>query len=160
MIEITLQVNKKLVYNEVAKTTAYAGSKQVTDDDVSAYERIFTTDDDRLMLERFWIETANAATEQFKPFIVTVSNHPESNGVELDRNYDVKLELSSSYEEQLTDSIQNSLYNFFVASIVSKWFKFINKDEAKDYAGDAAGMMSDIVNKIYYRKKPKRIAPR
>lgn len=154
---ITLTVNKANVYDEVAKTTSYAGAKMQGDD--SAYDRIFTTDDDRMMLERFWAEACAIATEQFKPFLTSVNSQPESHGVELDRNYIVQLELSSAFDPALTDSIATSLFSFFVALIVSKWYKFTNKNEADNYVAEAAGMLDDVKSKIYHRKKPRRIIP-
>lgn len=154
---ITLQVNKANVYDEVAKTTSYVGVKMK--DDETAYDRIFTTDDDRMMLERFWVEACNAATEEFKPFIISVSEQPESHGVELERNYQVELELSGSFDTRLQGSIETSLFSFFVASIVAKWCKFANKAETESYAKDATAAMLDVHSKIYYRKKPQRIIP-
>lgn len=157
MIEVKLSIKKASVYEEVAKTTSCTGAKMEGDE--SAYDRIFTTDDDRMMLERFWIEASNAATEQFKPFLISVSEHPEGHGVAMERNYDVELELSNSFDTALRDSIETSLFSFFVATIVSKWYKFTNKKESESYAADAGGMMDDVMRKIYYKKKPKRIKP-
>lgn len=157
MTDIRLTVQKSSVYNEVAKTTSYTGVKMTGDDD--AYERIFTTDDDRMMLERFWIEACCAATEQFKPFLVDVSTQPESHGVELDRDYTVDLELSSSFDIHLKDSMETSLFSFFVSYIVSKWYRFVNKPESESYGADAAGMLDDVMRKAYYRKKPRRVSP-
>jgi hypothetical protein len=157
MIEVTLTVSKQRVYDEVAKTTSYTGSKMQGDD--SAYDRIFTTDSDRSMLERFWTEACNAATEKLKKFLVSVSDNSEGSTIDLSRDYVVELELSSSYDENLTESIQASLFSFFVSVIVGKWFKFTNKDEADKYIADAVGMMNDVMAKIYYRKKPKRVVP-
>ena len=156
MVNITLNVNKVYVYDEVAKTTTYAGIKMQGDE--SAYERIFTTDADRMMLERFWTEACSATTEQLKQFIVKVSSHPESHGVELGNNYVAELEMSSSFDTSLTDSIQSSLFSFFVSYIVSKWYKFTNKTEADGYALEATNMMDDVMRKIYHRKKPRRVA--
>lgn len=157
MIEVTLTVSKQRVYDEVAKTTSYTGAKMQGDD--SAYDRIFTTDSDRSMLERFWTEACNAATEQFKKFIVEVSDNSEGSMIDLSRDYVVKLELSSSYDDNLTESIQAILFSFFVSVIVGKWFRFTNKAEADNYIADAVGMMNDVMAKIYYRKKPVRVAP-
>ena len=159
MKNIALTVNKRLVYNEVAKTTAYTGAKQLTDDDKDAYERIFTKDDDRLMLERFWTEATDDATDLFKPFIVSVSNHPENGGLQLDNNYDVHLELSDSFDETLKSSMESGLFSFFVAVIVSKWFKFTNKDDADAYLKDAAAILKGVALKLYHRKKPVRVVP-
>ena len=158
MIEIQLKVNKASVYEEVAKTTSYAGAKMEGDE--QAYDRIFTTDDDRLMLERFWNEASNAATEQMKPFILSVSEHSDERTVNLENNYELKLELSNSFDTNLRDSIETSLKSFFVSYITSRWFKFTNKKESGDYGNDADGMLDDVMRKIYYRKKPKRLKPR
>lgn len=154
MNNITLTINKAYVYDEVAKTTSYIGAKMQNDED--AYNRIFTTDEDRMLLERFWVETCGAATEEFKPFIVAVSAQPESHGVDLTKNYEVELELSSFFDTRLKDSIETSLFSFFVAAIIAKWCKVSNKGEAESYAGDANAAMLDIRSKIYHRKKPQR----
>lgn len=158
-VNIDLQVSKVLVYNEVAKTTAYTGAKASKDDDTSAYDRIFTTEADKIALETFWNDTTNAATDIFKEFITSVSNHPASNGIDLTQDYEVSLSLSSSFDALLKNSIESSLFSFFVASIVSKWFKYVNKEDIEEYQNTAAGMMADIRNKIYYRKKPTRTIP-
>lgn len=157
MIDVTLTVSKQQVYDEVAKTTSYTGTKMQNDN--SAYDRIFTTDSDRSMLERFWTEACNAATEKLKKFLVSVSDNSEGGTIDLSRDYVVELELSSSYDENLTESIQASLFSFFVSAIVSKWYKFTNKGEADGYAADAVGMMNDVMGKVYFRKKPKRVVP-
>lgn len=157
MQNISLKVTKADVYDEVAKTTSYAGAKMP--DDENAYERIFTTDDDRMMLERFWVEACNGATERLKPFITSVTQQSVSHGVELDVNYEVGLELSNSFVADLKDSISTSLHSYFVGYIVAKWFKFTNKGESESYAADAAGAMDDVMKKVYYRKKPSRVVP-
>ena len=158
-IEISLKVCKALVYNEVAKTTAYTGAKASTDEDTSAYDRIFTTEADKIALETFWSETTNAATDEMKEFITSVSAHAPSNGIDISQDYNVTLELSSSFDPLLKDSIESSLFSFFVAAIVSKWFKYTNKDDVEDYQKTAVGMMLDVHNKIYFRKKPTRTIP-
>lgn len=157
MINITLRVSKLDVYNEVAQTTSYTGMKMKGDE--TAYVRIFTTDDDRSQLERFWTEACNAATDELKKFVVQVSNNASGGPIDLSRDYEVQLELSASYDEHLTESINASLYSFFVAAIVSKWFRLANKGEAEAYATDALRMMNDVMRKIYFRKKPTRVIP-
>ena len=156
-MSVTFTVNKANVYTEVAKTTSYAGVKKAADG--SLYEQIFTTDEDRLMLERFWNEAANAATDLFKPFLVSASSTTQSHGVNLAGNYVAQLEMSSAYDTALNNSVQSSLFSYFVNYIVSQWFIFTNKEEAKGFAQEAAAMILDVKAKIYYRKKPTRVAP-
>lgn len=157
MITITLTVSKARVYNEVAKTTSYTGSKMTGDE--GAYSRIFTTDDDRLMLERFWVESCNAVTQNLKPFVTSVSSHPVGDSVDLARNYTVSMSLPSTFDANLVDSIESSLFSFFVSLIVSKWFKFTNREESESYALESAGLMEDVLRKVYHRKSPIREVP-
>ena len=154
MNNITLTVNKANVYTEVAKTTSYAGAKMQGDE--GAYERVFTTDADRMMLERFWAEASNVATGKLRRHIVRVTSYPESHGVELDRNYEVELTLSSSFDPALTNSISSSLFSFFVYYIIGKWFGFSNKNDAPAYIVDADLQMEEVLRKIFHRKKPQR----
>ena len=155
MISATFTVSKAEVYNEVAKTTSYTGIKMSGED----YERVFTTDEDRMFLERFFNEAANGLTDVLKPFLVTVSDTSPLHCIDLSRNYVVALELSSSYDEQLNGSIQSSMFSYFTNFIVGNWYKFANKSEAAEYLANAASMVLDIKSKIYYRKKPRRIVP-
>lgn len=152
-IEITLNVNKPEVYEEVAKSTAYTGGRMsgLPDADTRVFDRVFTTDADQEMLERFWDEAASGATEQLKPFL----HFDNSTSTE----YEVVLEVSSSYDDTLTGSVQKSLFSYFVAMILSKWFRIANKQEAEIYGNDAIGAMDDVMKKIYYKKKPVRVAP-
>lgn len=157
MKSVELTVTKINVYDEVSKTSSYTGAKMTEDE--KAYDRIFATDDDRLMLERFWVESCNAATQLFKPFITSVNEQPESHGVVLDRNYVITLSMPENFDISLTDSMQTSLYSFFVNNIVGKWYKFTDKKESESYTAEAEDMLKDVKIKLYYRKKPTRIIP-
>ena len=86
MIEVTLTIDKESVYEEVAQTTSYTGAKM---DDEDAYERIFTTDDDKSMLERFWNESKNTIANSLKRILL--------NEQETDGTYSLQLGLSSSF---------------------------------------------------------------
>lgn len=156
MKEVILKVNKAQVYDEVAKTTSYAGLKAMTKDDMASYSRMFTTDEDRMMLERFWNETCDMVTDTLKPFLSSVSEVTISHGVELSRDYSITLEMSNSYNERLTESINNSIYSYFVQSITGKWFAFGDKEEVEPYLKGAAAFLTEALQKLYYKKKPVR----
>ncbi len=145
MNEYSLQVNKEAVYNEVGKTSSYTGAKM---EDESAYERIFTTEEDREMLERFWNESKNAIAGSLKKFLASET--------EADGTYRLTLELSASFDESLLESMERSLFSFFVMNITAKWYTFTNKGEATDYAAGAATNLEDIMRKAFFKKKPRR----
>ena len=137
MIDIILTVNKEKVYEEVAKTTSYTGAKM---DDELAYDRIFTTDEDKSMLERFWCESKNTLLDE----------------TEADSEYRLSLGLSNSFDEALKESMQRSLFSFFVMNVTAKWYTFTNKEEAAGYATEAATYMEDIMRKAFFKRKPMR----
>lgn len=149
MIEIVLTIKKQSVYDEVAKTTSYTGAKMDNDDD--AYDRIFTTDADQTMLERFWNESKNTVCNALKKVLVSEVEGDNSGGM-----YILTLGLSTSFDEALTESMQRSLFSFFVMNITAKWYTFTNKGEAAGYATEAATYMEDIMRKAFYKKKPTR----
>ena len=144
-MEITLKINKEAVYEEVAKTTSYTGAKM---EDGDAYERIFTTDEDVEMLERFWNECKNMVCNSLKKVLVSE--------VEADGEYSLTLGLSTAFDASLTDSMQRSLFSFFVMNITAKWYTFANKSEATGYATEAATYIEDIMRKAFHKKKPTR----
>ena len=117
MTSVNININKANVYVEVAKTSSYSGAKMI-DEAPNAYEKIFTTDEDRMMLERFWREACNQVTDLFKPFLESVVELSESHGIDLTANYTASLSLSSSYDPNLTNSIQNSIFSFFTNYII------------------------------------------
>ncbi len=157
MQQVTFTVRKANVYEEVAKTSSYTGAKMVGDE--TAYGRIFTTDADQMMLERFWTEACNAVADLFKPFLVSISDITESHCPDLERNFVAVLDMPGSYDTALNNSIESSLFSFYANLIVSKWYEFTAKQDAEKYGATAAAMLEDVRSKIYYRKKPRRVAP-
>lgn len=145
MANITLTINKERVYEEVAKTTSYTGAKM---EEETAYDRIFTTDEDKEMLERFWNESKNIICNSLKRVLV--------NEQEQDGEFILSLSLSSLFDVSLTESMQSSLFSFFVMNITSKWYTFTNKAEAVSYATEAVACLDDIHRKAFYKKKPTR----
>lgn len=145
MKSVTLNINKQEVYEEVAQTTSYTGAKM---DDENAYERIFTTEGDESMLNRFWNESKNTICNSLKKLLVSET---ETDGV-----YILSLEVSNSFDDALTESMQRSLFSYFVMNITAKWYTFTNKQEATGYATEAATYVDDIMRKAFYKRKPTR----
>ncbi|MCS3099768.1 hypothetical protein NXW38_05900 [Bacteroides ovatus] len=157
-MDVVLNIKKAYVYDEVAKLTGYVGAKTI-EDTGKAYDRVFTTDDDRLMLERFWREAVGAITDEIKRFITNVSTQANAQTVDISEVWTANLEMPSNFDNNLIDSINDSLFSYAVNSIVSKWFAITNKEEADMYSGMAVNCGNEAKSKLYYRKKPKRVVP-
>ena len=156
-MDIEINVSKINVYDEVSKTSSYTGAKM--DDDGSAYMRIFTIDEDRIALERFWNEACNAVAGLLKPFVSEISEIKESHDIDISKDFSATLSMPNSFDKILVPSINTSLFSYFTNYIVGKWFEYVNKDDSSAYLQNAAAMLEDVRSKIYYRKKPRRIPP-
>lgn len=146
MITITLSVDKKAVYEEAAKTTDFNGAKNDSD---GRREKVLITDYDAVMLDRFWAESVSVVNDRIKSFIQAVSA-PGDDG------YTATLEMSGAFDTALVPSIETSLFSFFVASVVSKWMALSDKGDAESYAAAAVAMLTDVMRKLYHKKKPVR----
>lgn len=146
MTETIFTLNKNEIFEEVAKTTLYTGVKM--DDDEKAYDRIFTTDEDKIILNRFWEESKNTVCDFLKRIL--------SSENEKDDILTIKLELSAAFDTSLESSMRSSLISFFVMNITSKWFNFTNKQESAGCAAEAATYLEDVKRKALYKKKPTR----
>lgn len=134
--------------HEVAITTAYTGGKM--DTDANALERISTVDEDENHLERFW-EESRADICQELIGLVTYEGIVSST-----HRYELRLDVSKSFDEALMPSMNVSLFSYFVQNIVAKWYVYTNKGEAGDYADKATTLLDDIHRKAVYKKKPTR----
>lgn len=146
MNEITITIDKTDVWAEVAKAASYTGDK-MTDDD-KAYDRILMTDEDAKSLQRFWEEAVTIANGRLKDMILRASDVHD--------DYEVVLMMSNAYDTNLNASVRASLRSFFIQSIVGRWYKFTNKQEAGSYFAEADVMMTDAMRKLYSRMRPRR----
>ena len=145
-METRLSIAKERVYDEVDKTTAYAGAKMAGGD--GAYDRIFTTEEDRELLERFWQEACATCDGALKPFL--------KHAGEREGDYVRLLELPASYPQQLTPSVEDDLSASLTLYIAGKWFAVAAGQEAEACLADAAVRLDAAMRKLYYRKAPER----
>lgn len=172
-MEITLTLDKGAVMDEIAITTAYTGGKMEGDE--KALERISTVDEDESHLERFWEESRADLCQELIGLVsyegmvdeVVSGDSPTAPDSAQDESvgtgegvvpshYELRLEVSKSFDRALLPSMRLSLYSFFVHNIVAKWYIYTNKKEAGEYADKASTLLDDIHRKAVYKKKPTR----
>ena len=149
-MRVTYTIDKEKVLKEVGRLTNYAGQRKVGDE--STYLRMSTTDSDKEMLEQFWRAACSAATEQLMHYTSCISD----DDIGCSTEYEVEVDMPSLYDTNLNESITDSLQNFFINFMASKWFKITSPEDEAKYAAEALGFMQDIEKKIYFRKRPER----
>ena len=142
---VNIEVKKSVVYEELKKSSWYAGVKLGDE----SYKIIAINDEDRIMLNRFFEESRNAAINRLVKVFFKESIS-EDNDI-----YTMHLKLPDAFNINLLPSIESSLLSYFVLSILSKWFTFTNKPEAEQYATDAVAMLEDVATKVRYKLRPR-----
>lgn len=160
MVVYKITISKSVVLDEVGKTTAYLGSKSMSDNDPGAYERIATTSANREQLERYWVEACTAADAALSRWLQPGPSQQIGHHCDLTNDYDVTLYLSNSWESSLGDSARASLVDFFIDFIVSKWLLLVSREDAATYAALSASMLKDVIDKFYRKVVPTRRGPR
>lgn len=147
MIETEIIINEATTLKEVRRLTSYAGAK--TADDEGAYERKSATSADNEMLKLWWREALTKLEDVLKPVITSISN---------DDSVTISLSLSSSWDERLAVPLNMCAGNYVVNYISGKWLDMTG-EKKQGYSAQAVMLLDEVKSKIYYRKKPKRIAP-
>ena len=151
MADLTISIKKSDVYEEVAKTTAYIGAKNKLEDGKSAFDQVFVTDADLAMIERFYNESVDILMNLLKRFVAELNSE---NG-----NINWKLSMSDRFDSNLVTSITRSATSFLVNSIIGKWCEITAPDKVKEYADNAAALLTDIKDKVFHKSAPSRVKP-
>lgn len=145
MTDITITISKEAVLNDVGRLTNYSGDRFVGDE--GAFDRISTTGSDADMLGQFWQSACDGVTEAMKRFIKSLTTTTD---------YVVVLEVSSSYDTNLTGSITTNVQNCITNHIVSQWYKLTNKADSETYLREAVSQLNEAMSKLFFKKKPTR----
>ena len=62
-MQITIAINKDNIYEQIAQNTSWIGAKSA---EAGAYDRIFTTDEDKEQLELYWKEAKDTLLSKIK----------------------------------------------------------------------------------------------
>lgn len=155
-ITYNIQISKARVFDEVAKTTEYIGSKAVSDQDPGAYERIAAIDANREQLDRYWTEACNGATRAMSHWVTSVrsqalTHHPEIGN---DRDYLMALAMPTNWDNAYLPVVEETLLSYLVNSIVAQWLQIVQPAQASAYAAMASGGERLLGQMMLYRKRP------
>lgn len=146
MIKIEIIVEKSAVFDIVALNSAY-GDASASD----KTDRIITLQSDDGLLSGFWRERCGMVTEKLRGFITAST-------LSADR-MNLTLELSSAYDEALTDSMKEDLFKSITSGVTAAWFRFTLRDRAEEWERQSAELLDRAFSKLCHRKKPLRIKP-
>ena len=147
MADITIQIDKQEVYEEVSKVTAYIGGKNVDTNGKTLYDQVFVTDADKEMIDSFFLSaTSNVATA-----LEHTLKDMETNNI----GFILTLRMPGNFRKTMEKPLTESIIEYIENSIVAAWCDITKKDE-ESYATNASALLQQINAMQYLRQRPKR----
>lgn len=126
-----IEISKRNVMEEVAKTTAYIGAK--TQD----FDRLAIVDENDEMLERFWSECTADVTFALSNSIVGQCIDQEA------ARFDV------SVRETMFTSVRDSIFSYCVEKIVGKWLELSHREEAAAHIAEGEAHLTRLIDMAF-----------
>lgn len=147
MADITIQIDKQEVYEEVSKVTAYIGGKNVDAKGKTLYDQVFVTDADKEMIDSFF----SSATSN----VATALEHTLKDMETNDIGFNLTLRMPGNFRTTMEKPLTESIIEYIENSIVAAWCDITKKDE-ESYATNASALLQQINAMQYLRQRPKR----
>ena len=147
MADITIQIDKQEVYEEVSKVTAYIGGKNVDANGKTLYDQVFVTDADKEMIDSFF----SSATSN----VATALEHTLKDMETNDTGFILTLRMPGNFRKTMEKPLTESIIEYIENSIVAEWCEITKKDE-ESYATKASALLQQINAMQYLRQRPKR----
>lgn len=147
MADITIQIDKQEVYEEVSKVTAYIGGKNVDANGKTLYDQVFVTDADKEMIDSFF----SSATSN----VATALEHTLKDMETNDIGFILTLRMPGNFRITMEKPLTESIIEYIENSIVAAWCDITKKDE-ESYATNASALLQQINAMQYLRQRPKR----
>lgn len=155
MITLSITISKARVVDEVQMSSAYVGTKSVSEKDPDAYERIAAVDAEREQLERYWMEACTASTTAMSHWLVDVTDQMLGHHYDPTRDYHVELSLPSNWNDKLAHAVKEALMSHLINVILTRWLLLTGApDMAKETAADAVSALKLLDAHLLDRKRP------
>lgn len=147
MKQILIEISKNDIFKQVDLQSAYAGVKNSSDS--AFFQKVASVKEDRLLLEQFWMETCGKVTQTFKTFLLSYNSTPD--------NLTMTLETSGSYDENLSPSVKDDIFNACVAGVTAGWFQMVLPAKAEEYFQQCSTFLTRAFAKLCHRRRPSRV---
>lgn len=153
-----VMVCKDTVFEEVSRTTGYAGCKRVASGDAGGYQRLFVTDASREMLERFYVEGCQDVLDALlrTGMVCHVSPATLVEGVSSE-DFCLELSVSDLCNDCMLSGCKDLIESYLVNSILGKWYVMTNEASGVEAATvSQRRVLDELVGLMYWRGRPER----
>ena len=161
MRQITIDIEKAYVLDEVAKLSSYAGAKLI-EADPGAVDRIMATDADLETMDRFWDETISALEERLKDhlvkseFVYGGTDTADGTTTQEADTQRMTLSVGTRMSGAIEDSLRKSIQGYCISSMAEMWYALANKDGVEEQLQKLNEKLKSSLYTIYSRKRPEK----
>ena len=141
---IKINISKSAIFKDVSLNTVYAEAGNASDS-----TRIQTIDDDKSYLDRAFSEIVGWITDRLRQFLQDYKS--------IDGDVQFILEVSGSYDDSLTPTVESDLREAIAAGVTAAWFRFTCPSLVKEWQELRETILTRVISKLCYRKKPVRL---
>lgn len=156
MADIQVNIPKISVFNDVAQQTAYIGQTRTDKNGMPMYEQIAVFKSDFPMIERFWRDGIGFLASKLKRKIVSISPQQPIPGNNTNEVIVISFSIGENFDSSYRETIKSSVFSYFVNYVTAKWLLIKLPDEAAKYDTYATQNLNDVIEKVFFKKAPKR----
>lgn len=143
MKSLDIILNREAIYEDVRRLAGYSGKKTTDTQGDTAYEVMHITKEEEEVLHVFYKEAYATLMDVLKTFLVTEGESGH-----------ILCSMPSSWDENLTESVKDTVHEYMVSFVVSKWYRIVKQDKESAELNDASLKMTELRKKLYWKRKP------
>ena len=149
MKQLTIEIPKETVFEEVARTTAYLGAKgALAAASGEIYDRVATDEADSPLLGAYLDEAVASLVQRLKGMVMALNVTPE--------RVRVTFALSGSYDDAMTPVVEQGFTAYLTAAVTADWLRMADPAKEARWREEALAKADALTGAIYFRKAPCR----
>lgn len=144
MKSLDILLNHEKILEDVRRLAAYSGKKITDAQGGSAYDVMHITKEEEDVLETFCTEAKATLMDVLKPFLDS----------DIDKQGHIRCLMPSNWDENLTGTVNDTVHEYMVSYVASKWYRIVNQGKEAAETADANIKMTELRRKLYWKRKP------
>lgn len=145
-----IDIDEDKIFTSVSMVTSYIGANAVSEQDINAYDRIFTTDENKEILQTAFHLAVAECVEMLYPYTKQeISDTEKETG-------SIQLRLPLGFSSSTLELIQVLVKEYIIYYIVTQWLMLVDPNRAQVYAEKYLYAKQKIQTALLSRTRPPR----
>lgn len=123
-----IEIDEEKIFTAVSMVTSYIGANAVSEQDINAYDRIFTTDENKEILQASFRLAVAECAEMLFPYTKQEINDTEK------ESGNIHLRLPLGFSSTTLELVRALVKEYIIYYIVYQWLTLVDPNRAQVYA--------------------------